>query len=103
MPTRKSDDAVSLVRRGKKLKIAGAGTSVNLDELELSTDERAALDKLIATQDLRQLTPSEQKLLKAKKSLIGDGAQALIIRFDVKIVRIDEKLPATLLRGPKVK
>jgi hypothetical protein len=75
------------------------GISLSINDLQLSDPEKAALNKLLDLKDPAKLTPAERKLLVGKKSLIGEGPQALIIRFDVKIVRIDEKVPANLLRA----
>lgn len=83
------DRVVSI--RGRR----GELVNVNLNSLKLSTQQRAALNKLSDSGDftrrgLRALTQQERDLLaKVRARVRVGGPQALIVRFDCKWVRID--------------
>jgi DNA polymerase III alpha subunit len=64
--------------------------SATISNLQLSSDERAALSKLIESGALDKLSKNEREVLAKKKLLVNAGsAEAFIARFDISIVRID--------------
>ena len=76
----------------KQLKLSsstGATLTLDLKELELTKEEKGALDKLLARGDLSKLNAKERDVLADKKALISiDDSQSLIVRFDCKWVKI---------------
>lgn len=71
------------------------GASLKIDTRALKPGPRlqAAFDHLVSGGKLDELDVRDRAALAKKKSLIGRGANALIVRFDLKVIRIDEKLP----------
>jgi len=69
----------------------GTEVIIDLRALKLSNNERAAVDKVVASGDTKSLTDEERKLISTKKALVHapGGKEALIARFDISIVRID--------------
>lgn len=69
----------------------GTEVKVDLSKLRLPADQQAALDKLLSNNgDLKALTKEEAQTVIKGKSVIGNGPQAFLARFDLKFVRIDE-------------
>lgn len=74
------------------------GASLKIDTLSLKPGAKlqAGLDRLLAGGKLADLDIKDRRALARKRSLIGSGDNALIVRFDLKVVRIDERLPIDL-------
>jgi hypothetical protein len=90
-----------VLRSGRTIRIESKkGVSLNVDTQSLQPGPKlqAGLDHLLAGGKLGELDPKDQAGLAKKKSLIGTGENALIVRFDLKVIRIDEKLPIDLGR-----
>lgn len=90
-----------MLKSGKTIRIKSkSGTSLSIDTRSLKPGPKlqAGLDHLLAGGRLEKLDPKDQAGLAKKKSLIGTGENALIVRFDLKVIRIDEKLPIDLGR-----
>jgi hypothetical protein len=75
---------------------SGASLVIDAGALKPGARLQAGLDHLLAGGKLEDLDPRSRVALAKKKSLIGVGENALIIRFDLKVIRIDEKLPIDL-------
>lgn len=71
----------------------GARVSIDLGGMRLRKNQQAALDKIISQGGPSGLTRREWESVKDLRARIGGagGDVALIVRFDCKWVRIDER------------
>jgi hypothetical protein len=90
-----------MLKSGKTIRIEskkGVSLTVDTRSLRPGAKLQAGLDHLLAGGKLEDLDAKDQAALAKKRSLIGSGENALIVRFDLKVIRIDEKLPIDLGR-----
>lgn len=74
----------------------GAALEIDTEALKPGAKLQSSLDHLLAGGRLADLRAPDRLALAKKRSLIGSGENALIVRFDLKVIRIDEKLPIDL-------
>ena len=74
----------------------GASLKIDTRSLKPGAKLQAGLDHLLAGGKLEDLDAKDRLALAKKRSLIGSGENALIVRFDLTVIRIDEELPINL-------
>jgi hypothetical protein len=74
----------------------GHSLAINTATLKAGPQLQPALTHLLAGGDPSMVSQDQLEGLAGKTSLIGSGTNALIVRFDLKIIRIDESTPIDL-------
>ena len=88
-----------MLKSGRVIRIEtkkGASLQIDTRSLKPGAKLQAGLDHLLAGGKLEDLSAKDRLALAKKRSLIGSGENALIVRFDLKVIRIDEKLPINM-------
>jgi hypothetical protein len=94
----KASDAVRLSRTIQIRNQDGTGEiAVSLDAAGLSEDDQKTLSDILKAGSLDHLTSDRQAELERKRFTIDADASGPIIRFDLKVVRIDKQNSLDLL------